>query len=111
MKLFDFFKKAQPIDSSFIHVQKLSAAIDALATTLREAGLSFNINQLHQIKSAAINEDEETFKKLVISRELFGGNGALWEVYIGDDELQNIFHTSSTILSSNYRRWESRIKE
>jgi len=86
------FKRDQPLNFSGPQIQSLGEIIDSLATTLRDAGLSFYINQLHQIKSAAANEDEETFKKLVISHELFGGSGALWEVYISDAELQNIFY-------------------
>lgn len=92
MGLSNLFKKKQLIDFCDKHVEKLSAVIDSLAKTLREAGLSFYIDQLCQIKSAAIKQDEETFKKLVISRELFGGSGALLEIYIDDSELPEVFH-------------------
>jgi len=44
--------------------------------------MEFYADYLSQIRIAADNKNESEFEKLVISRELFGGSGALWEIHI-----------------------------
>lgn len=44
--------------------------------------MNFYVDYLSQILLAADNKNEDEFKRLVISRVLFGGSGALWEIYI-----------------------------
>ncbi|MEE9432104.1 MAG: hypothetical protein V3V16_13730 [Melioribacteraceae bacterium] len=55
---------------------------DLLGQTLIDNGFGFYVDYLSQIRLEADNKNESEFKKLVISRELFGGAGALWEIYI-----------------------------
>jgi hypothetical protein len=81
MRIFNFWKKT-PIDFSEQIVSELTQKSDLLGQTLIDNGLGFYVDYLAQIRLAAYNKNESKFKKLVISRELFGGAGALWEIHI-----------------------------
>ncbi len=82
MGLFDFLTKKKPIDFSELNVQELTLKSDLLGQTLIDNGLGFYVDYLSEIRIAAENKNESEFRKLVISRELFGGAGALWEIHI-----------------------------
>ncbi|MBR9831441.1 hypothetical protein GYB57_04780 [bacterium] len=83
MGIFDFLtKKKVPIDFSDENVSELTRKSDLLGQTLIDNGLGFYVDYLSAIRLAAENKNETEFKKLVISRELFGGSGALWEIHI-----------------------------
>jgi len=83
MGIFDFLKKKKiPIDFSEKNIAELTRKSDLLGQTLIENGMGFYVDYLSQIRLAADNKNESEFKKLVISRELFGGSGALWEIHI-----------------------------
>jgi hypothetical protein len=83
MGIFDFLKKKKiSIDFSDENVTELTLKSDLLEQTLIENGKGFYVDHLSQIRLAADNKNESEFRKLVISRELFGGAGALWEIYI-----------------------------
>ena len=83
MGIFDFWKKKKrPIDFSEQNISELTQKSDLLGQTLIDNGLGFYVDYLSQIQLAADNKNESEFRKLVISRELFGGAGALWEIHI-----------------------------
>jgi hypothetical protein len=82
MGLFDFLTKKKPIDFSELNVSELTLKSDLLGQTLIDNGLGFYVDYLSEIRLAAENKNESEFRKLVISRELFGGAGALWEIHI-----------------------------
>lgn len=83
MGIFDFLtKKKTQIDFSNENVSELIQKSDLLGQTLIDNGLGFYVDHLSQIRIAADNKNEVEFKKLVTSRELFGGTGALWEIHI-----------------------------
>ncbi len=82
MGLFNFLKKDLPINLSDENVIELRRISDSLGQTLIDNGLGFYVDYLSKIRLAADNKKEKEFKRLVISRELFGGSGALWEIYI-----------------------------
>jgi len=85
MGIFDLWKKEKtPIDFSEQNVLELTQKSDLLGQTLIDNGFGFYVDYLSKIRLAASNENESEFRKLVISRELFGGAGALWEIYIED---------------------------
>jgi hypothetical protein len=69
-------------------VKKLSESTDKLGDILIKAGFGSMVDHLFQIRLAAERGDTASFKKLVISRELFGGSGAMWEIWIDDKQLQ-----------------------
>ncbi|MEY8847300.1 hypothetical protein AB9K26_00670 [Psychroserpens sp. XS_ASV72] len=83
MGIFNFLKKKKtPIDFSNEKVIELTRKSELLGQTLIENGLGFHVDHLSQIRLAADNKNESEFRKLVLSRELFGGAGALWEIHI-----------------------------
>ena len=83
MGIFDFLKKKKvPIDFSDKNVSELTVKSDLLGQTLIDNGLGFYVEHLSQIRLSADNKNEPEFRKLVVSRELFGGAGALWEIHI-----------------------------
>lgn len=75
-------KKTEQIDFSESYVSQLIEMSDSLGQTLIDNGFGFYVDYLSKIRLAAENSNEIDFKKLVISSELFGGSGALWEIYI-----------------------------
>lgn len=82
MGIFDFWKKRTPIDFSEQNVSELTRKSDILGQILIDNGLGFYVDHLSQIRLSADNKSEPEFRKLVVSRELFGGSGALWEIHI-----------------------------
>lgn len=85
MGAFDFLKKKKiPIDFSDKNVSELTVKTDLLGKTLIDNELGFYVDHLSQIQLSADKKNEVEFRKLVISRELFGGAGALWEIHIGN---------------------------
>lgn len=93
MGLFEFFKRQEkPIDFSDENVKTLTKLSDQLGDILVKSGYGYGVDYLSQIRIAADIHDNETFKKLVISRELFGGSGAIWEIWIDDKELRRQFN-------------------
>jgi hypothetical protein len=83
MGIFDFWKKKdKPINFSEKNITELTKQSDALGEILIQNGMPFRAEYLSLIIEAAKNNDEVEFKKLIISRDLFGGSGALWEIYI-----------------------------
>ena len=93
MGLFDFFKRPKEmIDFSDENVEALTKLSDQLSDTLIKSGYGFGADYLSQIRLAADRHDNEEFKKLVTSRELFGGSGAIWEIWIEDKQLQDKFN-------------------
>ena len=92
MGLFDFFKKTLTIDFSDDNVKHLTKLSDELGETLIKADLGFYVDYMLQIRLAAERHDSDEFIKRVISRELFGGSGALWEIWIEDKQQQTKFN-------------------
>ena len=85
MGIFDFLKKKKvPIDFSAKNVSELTIKTDLLGQTLINNGLGFYVDHLSQIRLSADKKNELEFRRLVVSRELFGGAGALWEIHIGN---------------------------
>lgn len=83
MRIFNFWRKKKiPIDFSDENISELIQKSDRLGQILIDNGLGFYIDYLTQIRLAADNKNESEFEELVIRRELFGGSGALWEIYI-----------------------------
>jgi hypothetical protein len=94
MGLFNIFKKPErPLDFSDDNVKQLATFTDTLGDTLIKAGYGFYVDHLSQIKLAAERHDEQGFKQYVVSRELFGGAGAMWEIWIEDKELRIKFES------------------
>ena len=85
-------KSEKQIDFSNANVEAFSELSDKLGDTLIKAGFGLYVDYLSQIRLAADKHDEETFKKSVISSELFGGSGALWEIWIEEKQYKAQFN-------------------
>ncbi len=93
MGLFNFLGISdKPIDFSEDNVENLTKIIDDLGDTLIKASFGFYVDHLSQIRLASERHDSVYLKKLVICAELFGGSGAMWEIWIKDDELRREFN-------------------
>ena len=93
MGIFNFFKKKKlPIDFSKKKVSELTKKSDLLGQTLIDNGFGFYVDYLSQIRLAADNKNEIEFRRLVLGNELFGGSGALWEIYIENQNEYNKFN-------------------
>jgi hypothetical protein len=89
MTLFNFGReKVETIDFSDEKVERLSNLTDQLGDILIKSGFGFYVDYLSQVRLSAEKRDKEKFKKLAISVELFGGAGALWEIWIEDNQLR-----------------------
>ena len=87
--LLNFFKNTErPIDFSNENIERLTKFADELGDTLIKTGFDLYVDFLSQIRLAAERHNEEEFKKLVLRRELFGGAGALWEIWIEEENLR-----------------------
>jgi hypothetical protein len=92
MGLFDFERQAESIvDFSDEKVALLSKLTDQLGDILIKSGFGFYVDHLSQLRIAAENEDKVKFERLAFCPELFGGSGALWEIWIEDNELRRAF--------------------
>jgi hypothetical protein len=92
MGFFDFIsKKESAIDFSDEKVELLSTLTDQLGDTLIKSGFGFYADRLFEIRLSAIQRDKEKFKEFVVSPELFGGAGALCEIWIEDPDLRKKF--------------------
>ena len=61
--------------------------ISSIIEILRETGYENRIPYLEDILQTINDQHIENFKSLVINNELFGGSGALWEIYIENPKL------------------------
>ena len=85
-------KTKKTIDFSDDNVEALTKLSDQLGDTLIKAGYGYGVDHISQIRLAADRQDDEAFKNLVISRELFGGAVAIWEIWIENKQLRKIFN-------------------
>ncbi len=90
--MFNLFKRKRPdLDFSSKNLARLEDSIKKLKTILSEAGYGYYHNRLNNIFAVAIEKDQENFKNRILVNDLFGGSGAMWEIGIEDEELQNQF--------------------
>lgn len=65
---------------------------DLICEILIKNQMVFYADYLSLINLSAKKKDEAEFKNLIISRNLFGGSGALWEIYIENKDEYNRFN-------------------
>jgi hypothetical protein len=82
MDLCDLFISKSKIKKT--GVDELKNQTTRLRETLQNNGFSSYNFRLSNALAAAQIGDEIKFRELVISNEIFGGAGALWEIYIDD---------------------------
>jgi hypothetical protein len=89
MQLLGFIHK--PLDFSEEKLDKLYCSIDSLRQTLISAGFNCYAEQLLNIKQASERKDTQSFREQLNCRVLFGGFGAMWEIWISDKILMSRF--------------------
>ena len=93
MKIFSFWKKKKLlIDFSDENISNLNKQTQLLKQVLIKNDIEYYSNHLNDILLATEYKNEAKFKELVISRELFGGSGALWEIHIENSNEYNKFN-------------------
>ncbi len=81
----------RPLDFSDEKLSKLSYSIESLRQTLMYAGFNCYAEQLLKIKDASERKDSQSFREQLNCRVLFGGFGAMWEIWISDQVLMARF--------------------
>lgn len=76
------------IDFSSENILELNSTINKLYDIILSAGFEVYVDLLLQIKESAKEKDQEKFKNLIINQSLFGGAGALWEIWIESDDIR-----------------------
>ncbi len=89
MQLLGFIHK--PLDFSEEKLDKLSSSIESLRQTLISAGFNCYAEQLQKIRQASERKDSQSFREQLNCRVLFGGFGAMWEIWISDKILMARF--------------------
>jgi len=93
MGIFNFWKKEEKqIDFSDKNITRLINLSNLICEILINNEMVFRTDYLYLINLSAEKKDETEFKNLITSRNLFGGSGALWEIYIENKEEYNRFN-------------------
>jgi|GEM_PF-3237343 len=93
MGIFNFWKKEEiQINFSEKNITRLMNSSDLICEILIKNQMVFYADYLSLINLSAKKKDEAEFKNLIISRNLFGGSGALWEIYIENKDEYNRFN-------------------
>ena len=79
------------INFSDENVALLSSLTDGLGDFLIHSNFGVYVDHLSQIRLYAEKKDEDAFKNNVTSATLFGGSGALWEIWIENLEKRKEF--------------------
>lgn len=72
--------RKESLDFTDERIERLTFVIIDLKKVLHEIGRDWSF-ELNNILSAAIKKDSELFRQHVLTNSLFGGAGALWELY------------------------------
>lgn len=81
----------KPLDFSDEKLRRLADSIDRLKCTLASAGFACYAEQLARIGDTLHRRDSHSFREQVNCRVLFGGFGAMWEIWISDKMLMAQF--------------------
>jgi len=81
----------KPLDFSDKKLERLSNSIEKLRCTLASAGFACYAEQLARISDTLQRRDSHSFREQVNCRVLFGGFGAMWEIWISDKMLMAQF--------------------
>ena len=87
----NIFTRNKDLNFSEENIESLTKSVAELKNVLAEIGTSLGKQELTNILDSAMKKDSKLFRKYVLTNELFGGAGALWELYCGNDKLQSEF--------------------
>ena len=87
--------RQQLLNLSDENIVEVSRILDDLGVILIHIGQGSRVDDLSEIRLAAEHHDADAFTNLVLSNTLFGGSGALWEIWTEDkimrEEYQKLF--------------------
>ncbi|XCF07515.1 hypothetical protein ABI125_06570 [Tamlana crocina] len=87
----NIFTRNKELNFSEENIESLTKSVTELKDLLTKIGTSLGQQELTNVLASAMKKDSVLFKKYVLTNELFGGAGALWELYCGNDNLQSEF--------------------
>jgi hypothetical protein len=87
----NIFTRNKELNFSEENIESLTKNVTELKDVLTKIGTSLGQQELTNVLASALKKDSKLFKKYVLTNELFGGAGALWELYCGNDNLQSEF--------------------
>lgn len=76
------------INFSDENILELNSTINKLCDIIVNAGFDVYVNLLIEINKSAKEKNEEKFNNLIINSSLFGGAGAMWEIWIENDNMR-----------------------
>ena len=87
----NIFTRNKKLNFSEKNINSLTKSVTELKNILTEIGTSVGQQDLSNVLASAMKKDSELFRKYVLTNELFGGAGALCDLYCGNDKLQSEF--------------------
>ena len=87
----NIFTRNKELNFSEENIESLTKSVTELKDVLTKIGTSLGQQTLTNVLASAMKKDSKIFKENVLTNELFGGAGALWELYCGNDNLQSEF--------------------
>ena len=87
----NIFTRNNDLNFSEENIESLTKSVTELKNVLTEIGTSLGQQELTNVLASAMKKDSKLFRKYVLTNELFGGAGALWELYCGNNKLQSEF--------------------
>ena len=87
----NIFTRNKKLNFSEENIESLTKSVTELKDVLTKIGTSLGQQTLTNVLASAMKKDSKIFKEYVLTNELFGGAGALWELYCGNDNLQSEF--------------------
>ena len=87
----NIFTRNKELNFTEENIESLTKSVTELKIILNEIGTSLGQQELTYVLASAMKKDAELFKKYVLTNELFGGAGALWELFCGNNYLQSEF--------------------
>ncbi|MDG4717349.1 hypothetical protein [Winogradskyella marincola] len=87
----NIFTRNKELNFSVENIESLTKSVTELKDVLTKIGTSVGQQELTNVLASAMKKNSKLFKKYVLTNELFGGAGALWELYCGNENLQSEF--------------------
>jgi hypothetical protein len=87
----NIFTRNKDLNFSEENIESLTKSVIELKSVLTEIGTSLGQQELTNVLAFAMKKDSKLFRRYVLTNVLFGGSGALWELYCGNDKLQSEF--------------------
>src|SRR5690606_34772381 len=87
------FKKTKNIELSQTTCESFLIILIKIAQILNKANLTTQNQVVENLVDLVSQQNDEQFIKLLNSSDMWGGSGAVWEVYIEDNDCAREFET------------------